>query len=246
VPRGRRPGREPMNLDLVRETLNRRLELLRARTMQACARAGRPTDDVRLVAVTKTVDAQVAALLPELGVADLGEGRPQELWHKRQAVRAPVRWHLVGHLQTNKVARTLPVHLIHSVDSVRLLDVIDREVASRGGSQELLLQVNASREPNKHGFPVEDLIKIVPHIARLRAVRVVGLMTMAALEASPDQCRETFAVLSRLRQELSHSLSAPHALKRLSMGMSDDFELAIAEGATDIRIGSMLFGDLPD
>jgi pyridoxal phosphate enzyme (YggS family) len=233
-----------MTPNLIRETVRQRLEHLRARIKQACARAGRPSDAVRLVGVTKTVDTNVAALLPELGVEDLGESRPQELWRKRDAMRAPVRWHLVGHLQTNKVARTLPVHLIHSVDSTRLLDFVDREVASRGGSQDILLQVNASREPNKHGFAPKDLVEIVARSADLSAVRVVGLMTMAALGARPDECRQTFAVLSRLQRELSGSLPAPHSFERLSMGMSDDFEIAIEQGATDIRIGSTLFANL--
>src|SRR5206468_4815898 len=123
------------------------------RIRAACARAGRPRGDVTLVAVTKYVGPEIAALLPEFGVFDLGESRPQELWRKAEALPKEVRWHLVGHLQRNKIEKTLPlVHMVHSVDSVRLLDAMEKEASRWTRKISVLLEVNASREPNKLGF----------------------------------------------------------------------------------------------
>lgn len=221
------------------------LQAVEDRLQSACRRAGRLRRDVTLVAVTKTVSPAVAALLPGLGVLDLGESRPQELWRKSAALagQPAIRWHLVGHLQRNKIERTLPrVHLIHSVDSERLLAALEAEAARLGRTVPVLLEVNASGEPAKHGFRPEALAGLLPEvIARLRHVQVRGLMTMAALEADPQRCRPTFALLRQLRDQLGTRLPPPHRLAELSMGMSNDFEVAVEEGATLVRIGSALF-----
>ena len=130
------------------ELLKSRLDTVETRIQSACQRAGRRRDEVTLVAVTKSVSADVAALLPELGVLDLGESRPQELWHKAAHLTAPVRWHLIGHLQRNKIERTLPLtHLIHSVDSSRMLTTLEEEAARRQRVVEVLLEVNAGGDP---------------------------------------------------------------------------------------------------
>jgi pyridoxal phosphate enzyme (YggS family) len=230
-----------------RSLLSRRLSEVEERLAAACRRAGRPRGAVTLVAVTKTVTPAVAALLPELGVANFGESRPQELWHKAAALPPTVRWHLVGHLQRNKIERTLPlVRLIHSADSRRLLAAL--EEAPPGDREEpvpVLLEVNASREANKHGFTPEELPGLVAQLAMLRHVQVQGLMTMAALEDDPERCRPTFASLWRLRDRLRGELAHPHDLRELSMGMSNDFEVAVEEGATLVRIGTALFEGLP-
>src|SRR5207244_4695089 len=132
----------------------------------------RSRSQVTLVAVTKTVPVAVADLLPPLGLLDLGENRPQELWRKAPALPRSVRWHLIGHLQRNKIERTLPlVHLIHSVDSLRLLDALDVDAAKRQQPVSVLLEINASREPNKHGFAPEEVPGLVPHITGLRHVQ---------------------------------------------------------------------------
>jgi pyridoxal phosphate enzyme (YggS family) len=208
------------------------------RIAAACARAGRPCSEVTLVAVTKTVSAEVAACSAELGVVDLGENRPQELWHKAAVLPATVRWHLIGHLQRNKVERTLPlVHTIHSVDSVRLLETLEREAVRLGRTVPVLLEVNASGEASKHGFAPGELLPLVPRLQALRQVQVRGLMTMAPLQ-EPEACRPTFRSLRELRDRLRQEL---HAVEHLSMGMSNDFEVAIEEGATLVRLGSVVF-----
>ncbi|HXG12653.1 MAG TPA: YggS family pyridoxal phosphate-dependent enzyme [Gemmataceae bacterium] len=225
--------------------LGERVNDIRRRIEAACRRSGRQPGDVTLVAVTKSAPAEVAALLPALGVLDLGESRPQELWRKAAVLPQEVRWHLVGHLQRNKVARTLPlVYLIHSVDSLRLLAALEEEAERRQKTVDVLLEVNASREPNKHGFAPEEVPGLVPELAKLRWVRVIGLMTMAALEADPQHCRPTFALVRQLRDRLRGELGPPHELEHLSMGMSNDFEVAIEEGATIVRIGTALFESL--
>ncbi|MBL8796636.1 MAG: YggS family pyridoxal phosphate-dependent enzyme [Planctomycetia bacterium] len=234
-----------MNESTLRSVLGERLQAVEARLTAACQRVGRPRGDVTLVAVTKTIPEAVAALLPELGLLDLGENRPQELWRKAAALPTNVRWHLIGHLQRNKVERTLPlIHLMHSVDSPRLLEALEKEAERRGASLDVLLEVNASREASKGGFAPDDVLQLPEPLARLKFVHVRGLMTMAAPEDDPERCRPTFAELRTLRDQLANNLGAPHDLRHLSMGMSNDFEIAVEEGATLVRLGSVLFEGL--
>jgi pyridoxal phosphate enzyme (YggS family) len=229
----------------LRALLSDRLAALEARLAAACRRAGRERGSVRLVAVTKAASLEAAALLPELGVLDLGESRPQELWRKAAALPATVRWHLIGHLQRNKVERSVPlVHLIHSVDSLRLLTALEQEATRRRRPLAVLLEINASGEPNKHGFAPLELAGQMPHLTALAHVRVQGLMTMAALEDDPERARPTFAVLRQLRDRLRGEVGPAQPLHELSMGMTNDFEVAVEEGATLVRIGSALFEGL--
>ncbi len=222
----------------IRARLHDRLQAVEERIVAACRRANRERSAVTLVAVTKSVGIQVARLLPELGVADLGESRPQELWKKAGALKdLPIRWHMIGHLQRNKIKPTIEItSLIHSVDSVRLLEELNAQFA-KGFHQPVLLELNASREENKHGFAPAEVADVVASLARYSDTRVDGLMTMAAYNEDPEQARSTFREVRRLRDEL--------LLKRLSMGMSNDFEVAIEEGATLIRLGTILFEGLP-
>jgi pyridoxal phosphate enzyme (YggS family) len=225
--------------------LVQRVNEVEDRIRVACARAHRPRSDVTLVAVTKSVPVEVAALLPELGVLDLGENRPQEFW-RRAAILPNVRWHFIGHLQRNKIERTLPLAiLLHSVDSLRLLTALENEAAKQALTVEVLLEINASREANKQGFAPETLPELLPELAKLQQVRVRGLMTMAALVDDPDKCRPTFAVVRELRDRLRGDVAPPHDLAHLSMGMTNDLEVAIEEGATLVRVGSALFEGLP-
>jgi PLP dependent protein len=215
------------------------LAAVEERLRAACRRAGRARSEVTLVAVTKTVSAEIAALLPELDVHDLGESRPQELWRKA-AVVPWVHWHLIGHLQRNKIERTLPlVERIHSVDSVRLLEALEAACRQASRSLPALLEVNASRESNKNGFTPEDVPGLAAKLAALQHLRVDGLMTMAAYEEDPERTRPTFAALRKLRDRLAMELGRP--LPQLSMGMSNDFEIAVEEGATLVRLGTVLF-----
>lgn len=225
--------------------LAERLAQVEDRVAAACRRAGRPRSAVTLVAVTKSTTPEIAGQLGNLGVHDLGESRPQELWRKA-ALLPDANWHLIGHLQRNKIDRTLPlVHLIHSVDSLRLLQALESEAARQRRIVETLLEVNASHEVSKQGLRPEDVPGLAPAIKNLKYIRLRGLMTMAAVEDDPEKCRPTFAALRLLRDSLAREVGAPHALDQLSMGMSSDFEIAIEEGATLIRLGSVLFEGLP-
>ncbi|HLJ97371.1 MAG TPA: YggS family pyridoxal phosphate-dependent enzyme [Gemmataceae bacterium] len=229
----------------IENLLRQRLAAVEERLQAACRRSQRARREITLVGITKTISPSVVALLPPLGLVHLGENRPQELWRKAAAVPSSVHWHLVGHLQRNKIERTLPlVRWIHSVDSLRLLEALEKEAAKAESPVAVLLEVNASREPNKYGFAPEELPGLVPAIRTLRHVHVRGLMTMAALEADPERCRETFAAVRSLRDRLAKEVAAPHRLEQLSMGMSNDFEVAVEEGATLVRIGTALFEGL--
>jgi pyridoxal phosphate enzyme (YggS family) len=231
----------------VQTVLADRLAAVEDRLCRACACAGRMRSDLTLVAVTKSVKVEVAALLPALGLLDLGENRPQELWHKAAVLPSAVRWHLIGHLQRNKVERTLPlVHLVHAVDSVRLLTALDEEAGRRGVDVRALLEVNASREAAKQGFAPEEVPGLAPVLTGLRRVRIEGLMTMAAHEEDPQRCRPTFVLLRQLRDQLQVAVGAAHRLRQLSMGMSNDFEVAVEEGATLVRLGTVLFEGLTE
>jgi len=223
-------------------SLRRRLDLVEQRLAAACHRSGRCRGDVRLIAVTKMVSAEVAAVLPGLGIRDLGESRPQELWRKVAALPDYVDWHLIGHLQRNKVRQTLPlVRLIHSVDSLRLLTALDEEAARLHCSPAILLEVNVIRDPARLGFAPEAVPGLAPHLMSLRHVEVRGLMTMAAFAEDPETVRPTFVALRELRDRLRSALGPAHALEDLSMGMSNDFEVAVEEGATLVRLGTILF-----
>jgi hypothetical protein len=225
-----------------RDTLKRNLDAVRERVDRSARASGRPGDAVRLVAVTKQIDESVAAALVELGACDLGENRPQELWRKQQLVPGPVRWHLVGNLQKNKARRTLPlVHLIHSVDSVALLRRLDEIATELDSRPEVLLEVNTSGEATKHGFRPEDVSAAIAESGRLLRVQIRGLMTMAPHDDEPARARPYFAALRELRDTIAGTVPPNYPLTELSMGMSGDFEPAIAEGATIVRIGSALF-----
>lgn len=235
-----------MNAEQIRQQLQERLHRVEERLQAACQRAGRRRQEVTLVAVTKMVSAEVAALLPTLGIVDMGENRPQELWRKAAQLPATIRWHLIGHLQRNKIERTLPlVAWIHSVDSLRLLQALEATARQQQRVVPVFLEVNVSREPSKQGFAPEEMPQVVAALEALQQVRICGLMTLAPLLPDPEQCRPTFAGLRALRDQLQAQVPPPHSLEHLSMGMSNDFEVAVEEGATFVRLGTVLFGGLP-
>lgn len=219
------------------------LTRVRRRIAEAARRCGRAEGDVTLVAVTKYVDADVARALLTAGCHDLGESRPQELWSKAEALAdTSVQWHLVGHLQRNKVQRTLPlVSLVHSGDSLRLLEALNTEAAKINRRIPTLLEVNISGDATKHGFKPAEVETNIEAIAALPAIEVRGLMTMAGREEDLIQAQHEFAQLRELRDRLQKIAAPEIKLGDLSMGMSNDFEAAIAEGATIVRIGSALF-----
>jgi pyridoxal phosphate enzyme (YggS family) len=226
----------------IRENLSR----IRDRIASAAIRSGRHPDAITLVGVTKYVDAATARMLVEAGLKDLGESRPQELWAKAAAL-ADVKphWHLIGHLQRNKVARTVPLGpVIHSADSLRLLEEISRVAHGLRVPADVLLEVNISGDETKHGFEPAELEPLLPQIEKLPSLYVLGLMTMAAREGDLDRARRDFAVLRELRDRLARVCPPGIALRELSIGMSGDFEVAIEEGATIVRVGGALFEGL--
>ncbi len=219
------------------------LAKVRERISEAATTANRDPSEVRLIGVSKYVGISETASLVAAGCTDLGESRPQQLWEKASNPElATARWHLVGHLQRNKVRRTLPIgSLIHSVDSWRLLDAIDKCSKELGLTTRVLLEVNCSGESSKHGLSSDDLRRLLPSLVELKNVSVVGLMTMAALEGGIAVAEENFAALRELRDAVQEECPPNVQLRELSMGMSHDFEAAIRAGATMVRVGSLLF-----
>jgi pyridoxal phosphate enzyme (YggS family) len=241
---------QPGEADPRRDRIGGNLAEIRDRIASACRQTGREPESVRLVAVTKYVAADVTRLVLEAGVADLAESRPQAVWSKAAALATATpaaRWHLIGHLQRNKVRRTLPLlAMLHTLDSLRLLEAIAEETAGAGAAGravcELLVEVNLSADPGRSGAAVADVPALVRAAAAAPGVRLRGLMGMAGHpDAAAADARRDFARLRELRDKLAATLPDPGLLAELSMGMSGDFEAAILEGATIVRIGSALF-----
>jgi pyridoxal phosphate enzyme (YggS family) len=224
------------------------LRRVRERIARAAESAGRSADEIILVGVTKYVDLQQVAELIAAGCRDLGESRPQELWKKHDELeRASVSpiWHLIGHLQRNKVARTLRcTNFIHSVDSERLIAELNQACIDGHGmlsGVDILLEVNTSGEAAKHGLAPDDVERLLETMSKYSRVFVLGFMTMAALEGGPTVVARNFATLRELRDKLKRNNYRNTVLNELSMGMSADFEVAIKEGATIVRVGSLLW-----
>lgn len=216
---------------------------IRQRVESAARRSGRSTDAVRLVAVTKFIPVGVVEKLVAEGCKTLGESRPQELWSKAAALKAlPIEWHFIGHLQRNKVPRTVPlVTLVHSGDSLRLLTSLNDAALALGRRLPVLIEINISQDVSKHGFKPDEIESHLAAIAELDYLEIRGLMGMASLEGDLSQARREFAQLRELRDRLRSVAPPTISLEELSMGMSGDFEAAIEEGATIVRIGSALF-----
>lgn len=232
--------------DPVLAALRGRVDEVRGRIEAALARSGRPSGSVRLVAVVKNVSAAVAARLPEAGVFDLGENRVQEAEAKRPSLPAGLTHHLVGHLQGNKARRALALFdLIHSVDSpalARRLDHTAEEMARPVVNA--LVQVNVSGEDQKHGLPPEEVRGFLAVAAGLPRLRILGLMGMAAAGA-PEEARPAFRALARIREDANRSAWYRDPLSETSAGMTNDYEIAIEEGATIVRVGTALFAETP-
>ena len=220
--------------------LHERYEEILQRVARAAERSGRPSSAVTMIAVTKTLPAERVRAAFGLGIRDIGENRVQELLEKKSELTdLPIRWHLIGHLQSNKVKRILPhVVLIHSVDSLPLGAQIDR-LAAGGQAVDLLLEVNTSGEATKFGVAPGEVRALASAVRGLNQLRVRGLMTLGPLTEDPAAIRASFRMLRELLDAVREEI--PDA-SVLSMGMSGDFEIAIEEGATHIRVGTALFG----
>lgn len=228
-----------MNDNRIRDNLLSVLD----RIAESARRSGRDPGSVVLVAVTKKQPIQRIRELVKAGARDLAENYPQELWRKAEALGdlpPEARWHLIGHLQRNKVKRTLPIaRVIHAVDSLRLLQAIDEQIDEAQEPPTVLLQVNTSDEDAKHGWRDDAILADAEAIAGCRRVVPAGLMTMAAWGTDAQSARPSFVRLREIRDALRERSGL--ALPELSMGMSNDFETAVEEGATLVRVGSALF-----
>ena len=215
------------------------------RIAQACARSGRDPSQIEIIAVTKTHGEQTVREAWENGLAIVGENKVQEAAWKRPASPMGPQWHMIGHLQSNKVRHALELFdFIHSVDSIKLADKINSVSEESGARPHILLEVNVSGEKSKSGIRPEDVKNVLEHISRnCPRITVEGLMTMAPFSENPEDARPYFRNLRLLRDRMESELSI--ALPRLSMGMSGDYEVAVEEGATWLRLGSVLFGERP-
>ncbi|MZP28999.1 YggS family pyridoxal phosphate-dependent enzyme [Heliobacterium undosum] len=223
--------------------LQENLGRVRQRIREAAMRAGREPESIRLLAVTKTVPVERIQEVVDAGVDLLGENRVQELLDKHPQVRGPVRWHMIGTLQTNKVKYIYDkVALIHSLDRLSLAQAIDRQAARLGRPIDCLVEVNVAGEESKHGVDRRELISFIRNVTAFEGIHICGLMTMAPYVDDPEEARPVFRDLYQLSREVDELGLQRVEMRHLSMGMSNDFEVAVEEGATIVRIGSSLFG----
>ena len=218
--------------------LGARVAAIRER-IDAAARRGGHGQNVAIVAVTKTHGPEAVQAAFAAGIADIGENRVQEALGKIEQVREPVSWHLIGHLQRNKVKSLDAFALFHALDSSRLAEAVDRFGRDRGSPVEVLVQVNPAREETKGGFATTEVAEFGQRLRDYAGLRIRGAMTVARLGADEKELRETFAAVRDTCRILSE---AGHPATEMSMGMSQDFEIAVEEGATMVRLGSILFG----
>ena len=218
--------------------LPERVAEVRGRIELAVARGGHG-QAVRIVAVTKTFGADAVTAAWQAGLPDVGENRIQEAIAKKREVDVPVRWHLIGHLQRNKVKHITEFDLIQSLDSLRLAEAMDGVARNAGRTSDVLVQVNIAGEETKGGFEPSELPEVSERLATMSGLRVRGVMAMAPLDADEARLRYVFAGARDLRGVL---VAAGHAATELSMGMSNDYEIAVEEGATCVRLGTLLFG----
>jgi len=217
---------------------------IRHRIAEACARAGRDPGEVTLIGVTKTFPAQFIQEAVRAGLQDIGENYVQELLGKRPELGSEaVRWHFIGHLQSNKAKLiTGWIHLIHSLDSPGLAAELDKQAKKDGRVQDVLVEVNTTGEVSKFGIPPDRIIDFVRSLATFQNIRIAGLMTIGPFLPDPEGSRPMFRQLRELKEKVALLVQPNVEMRHLSMGMTGDFEVAIEEGATLVRIGTALFG----
>lgn len=224
----------------IRENVSRVMDRISA----AAENSLRDAQDIKLVAVTKTVDAAAVVEAIEAGVTCIGENRVQEAARKFRDVRPEVEKHLIGHLQTNKVKAALELFdVIQSVDSLRLAREISTRSEAAGERADVLVEVNTSGEESKYGLGPDEVVSAVAEAADLPGIRIVGLMTVGAFLPDPEDVRPCFRLLRKLRDDIEEAVIPGVSMQHLSMGMTNDFEVAIEEGATIVRVGRAIFGE---
>ncbi len=226
------------------EQLAGNLEYVRGAIAQAAGRAGRDAQDVTLIAVSKTVPIELVRIAYNLGVTDFGENRVQDALPKIAEFHPPdARWHMIGHLQSNKVSKVIGAFAsVESVDNLRLAQALERHASRQGISLSVLLQVNVSGEASKEGMTPAEAPEMARQIVALPHLRVEGLMTIAPIAQNPEETRPVFRQLRLLRDHLRNEVPQSD-WRHLSMGMTDDYRVAIEEGATIVRIGRAIFGE---
>ena len=222
-------------------TIKENLDNVYKKIEEACAKSGRRTENITLLAVTKTVPVERIREIMDLGVTSLGENRVQELLSKYDDL-PDAKWHIIGHLQTNKVKNIIgKTELIHSVDSIRLAEEIGRQSVNKGIKTDILLEVNVSGEESKYGMTLDFVDEMIDSCTRIEGINVKGLMTMAPLGAEENEIRRIFSSLYKKYVDISTKKYDNISMEYLSMGMSGDFHIAIEEGANIVRVGRGLF-----
>ena len=220
------------------------LQEVERKIMEACDKAGRAREVITLIAVSKTKPVPMLQEIYNLGVRDFGENKVQELTDKEPQLPTDLRWHMIGHLQRNKVKQVIDkAVLIHSVDSVRLAKAIEAEAAKKDIIVQILLEVNVAEEDSKFGLKLDEVIPAVEEIATMPHVRIKGLMTIAPFVENPEENRTVFAQLQKLSVDIAKKNIDNVSVDILSMGMTNDYQVAIEEGATMIRVGTGIFGE---
>ncbi len=223
--------------------LEKNLEYVEEKIQEACRRSGRSRSDVTLVAVSKTKPVEMLKDAYDLGVRVFGENKVQELTEKYGALPKDIHWHMIGHLQRNKVKYIIDkAELIHSVDSARLAEAIEKEAARRGLTANILIEVNVAGEESKFGIAPKELDSFVEKVENLPHIQVKGLMTIAPFVADPEDNRPVFADLRKLSVDIARKNAHNINMSVLSMGMTNDYQVAIEEGATIVRVGTGIFG----
>ena len=225
-------------------SIKENLEVIEDKIQQACDRAGRKREEVLLIGVTKTRTADEVNEAVACGITDVGENKVQEIQEKFDKVNGDVKWHMIGHLQTNKVKYIIDkVALIHSVDKIKLAEEIDRRAGEHGIKAEVLIEVNAAGEESKFGTDLDGARALIAEVReKCKNVVIKGLMTIAPATDDPEEVRIYFKELKQLFDEYKEIKDENMSFEHLSMGMSGDYEVAIEEGATMVRVGTAIFG----
>lgn len=223
--------------------LQRNLEEVEQKIQQACARAGRKRSEVTLIAVSKTKPVDMLQEIYDCGQREFGENKVQELGDKYEVLPSDIHWHLIGHLQRNKVKYVVDkACLIHSVDSVRLAKTISDEAVKKQCTADILIEVNVAGEESKFGVSVQETLPLIEEIADYPNIRIQGLMTIAPFVENPEDNRAVFRELKQLSVDIAAKSINNVSMRVLSMGMTNDYEVAIEEGATMVRVGTGIFG----
>ena len=223
--------------------LKENLEIVEEKIQEACKKSGRNREDVTLIAVSKTKPVETLQEAYDLGVRVFGENKVQELTEKYDALPKDIHWHMIGHLQRNKVKYIIDkVDLIHSVDSIRLAETIDKEAQKHDLVANILVEVNVAKEESKFGLMPEEVDGFIDEIAKLKHIQVKGLMTIAPFVENPEKNRTVFADLRKLSVDIAKKNVDNVNVSILSMGMTNDYEVAVEEGATMVRVGTGIFG----